>query len=260
LNDPYDFLDYVRQRTSLMDYFRADEEMVYLGYHLKNKLWPYEDADRIALDSNYGYIIDRNYYPLKAGYDYLVSDATDPIKNLWKDEYFDKLCSEIKRLKEPKATDIIFHLLDWSGDERKDLVKNIVKTRQKTIMDREMHTISTSTTPDFGISYISLNTSNPNELNDRLLTYSMARKYRSKCNAWLGIGSLINSSNMIDFITYNDDAWEYDSELDLLAKQLLDSNKNRKNVSLTGKKIGRNDLCPCGSGLKFKKCCGRNIN
>lgn len=23
------------------------------------------------------------------------------------------------------------------------------------------------------------------------------------------------------------------------------------------KKIGRNDLCPCGSGQKFKKCCGR---
>ena len=25
-----------------------------------------------------------------------------------------------------------------------------------------------------------------------------------------------------------------------------------------GKKIGRNDPCPCGSGLKYKKCCGRN--
>ncbi len=23
-----------------------------------------------------------------------------------------------------------------------------------------------------------------------------------------------------------------------------------------GPKIGRNDLCPCGSGKKFKKCCG----
>ena len=23
------------------------------------------------------------------------------------------------------------------------------------------------------------------------------------------------------------------------------------------KKVGRNDLCPCGSGKKFKKCCGR---
>ena len=24
------------------------------------------------------------------------------------------------------------------------------------------------------------------------------------------------------------------------------------------KKPGRNDLCPCGSGKKYKKCCGRN--
>ncbi len=25
-----------------------------------------------------------------------------------------------------------------------------------------------------------------------------------------------------------------------------------------GKKIGRNDPCPCGSGKKYKKCCGKN--
>jgi len=24
-----------------------------------------------------------------------------------------------------------------------------------------------------------------------------------------------------------------------------------------GKKVGRNDPCPCGSGRKYKKCCGR---
>jgi preprotein translocase subunit SecA len=24
-----------------------------------------------------------------------------------------------------------------------------------------------------------------------------------------------------------------------------------------GEKIGRNDPCPCGSGKKYKKCCGR---
>lgn len=27
----------------------------------------------------------------------------------------------------------------------------------------------------------------------------------------------------------------------------------------SNKKVGRNDPCPCGSGLKYKKCCGRNI-
>ena len=25
-------------------------------------------------------------------------------------------------------------------------------------------------------------------------------------------------------------------------------------------KVGRNDLCPCGSGLKYKKCCGKMVN
>ncbi|MCM8760350.1 MAG: SEC-C metal-binding domain-containing protein [Candidatus Omnitrophica bacterium] len=28
---------------------------------------------------------------------------------------------------------------------------------------------------------------------------------------------------------------------------------------IAGKKIGRNDPCPCGSGKKYKKCCGKNV-
>jgi preprotein translocase subunit SecA len=26
----------------------------------------------------------------------------------------------------------------------------------------------------------------------------------------------------------------------------------------TGPKVGRNDPCPCGSGRKYKQCCGKN--
>jgi len=28
---------------------------------------------------------------------------------------------------------------------------------------------------------------------------------------------------------------------------------------IRGPKIGRNDPCPCGSGKKFKKCCGLKV-
>ena len=28
-------------------------------------------------------------------------------------------------------------------------------------------------------------------------------------------------------------------------------------VKRDGEKIGRNDPCPCGSGKKYKKCCGK---
>ena len=29
-------------------------------------------------------------------------------------------------------------------------------------------------------------------------------------------------------------------------------------VVRSGEKVGRNDPCPCGSGKKYKKCCGAN--
>ena len=40
-------------------------------------------------------------------------------------------------------------------------------------------------------------------------------------------------------------------------------NANRGDMKKTaekveGKKIGRNDPCPCGSGKKYKHCCGKN--
>ena len=33
-----------------------------------------------------------------------------------------------------------------------------------------------------------------------------------------------------------------------------------ENLITSGEKVGRNDPCPCGSGQKFKKCCGANSN
>jgi uncharacterized protein YecA (UPF0149 family) len=39
-------------------------------------------------------------------------------------------------------------------------------------------------------------------------------------------------------------------------KQLMPSPKAEVYELKTGKKIGRNDPCPCGSGKKYKKCCG----
>ncbi len=35
--------------------------------------------------------------------------------------------------------------------------------------------------------------------------------------------------------------------------------KPKQEAIPTGKKVGRNDPCPCGSGKKYKKCCGRTV-
>lgn len=41
-------------------------------------------------------------------------------------------------------------------------------------------------------------------------------------------------------------------------KELAKKFRASKTVRRDAPKIGRNDPCPCGSGKKYKKCCGRN--
>ena len=41
------------------------------------------------------------------------------------------------------------------------------------------------------------------------------------------------------------------------SKPLPDSGINHEPIVNHGPKVGRNDLCPCGSGKKYKNCCGK---
>ena len=56
---------------------------------------------------------------------------------------------------------------------------------------------------------------------------------------------------------YNLPQWEeiYDEET---RKRLYKEQKSSTTYVREGKKVGRNDPCPCGSGKKYKKCCGAN--
>ncbi len=258
LQDPYDFLYYIRQRTVLMDYFIAEEEIVFLGYHLNHKLWKAPNRDLVLIDQSIGQLIDRNYYPLKLGLE--ISDEGDKIKNRWINEDFDNLCKEIKTLKDAKITDIIFHLLDWSGEARKNLVSYIKITKLKTLKDEKFHNFSMppndSDSLRVGVTYISLNTNDRYELKNMLLSFCRRRKYISKADAWIGFGSVKNGVNMIDAIAFNNQKWVYNEELEKVSKDFFEAGNQGKFIRL-GQKIGRNDKCHCGSGLKYKKCCGK---
>ena len=55
---------------------------------------------------------------------------------------------------------------------------------------------------------------------------------------------------------YNLEGW--DSILTKERRRELYLQQKKSNTVVKGKKIGRNDPCPCGSGKKYKHCCGRN--
>lgn len=53
---------------------------------------------------------------------------------------------------------------------------------------------------------------------------------------------------------YNLDAWK--NILSDEKRQEITKNYKRSKIIVHAEKIGRNDPCPCGSGKKYKKCCG----
>ena len=65
--------------------------------------------------------------------------------------------------------------------------------------------------------------------------------------------------NMVDAKAdwlYNLPMW--DNIFDEAKKKELYRIAKKANTVIKGAKIGRNDPCPCGSGKKYKFCCGRN--
>jgi hypothetical protein len=113
--------------------------------------------------------------------------------------------------------------------------------------------------PRFGITYFSSETDSPKEVEDRLFVLSNLRKYKSRSDFWLSLGSMKNSRAPFDLIMYNYNPWIYDAQLEEDSKHLSELVKTSyvdlKSGQPQQKKVGRNDTCPCGSGKKYKKCC-----
>jgi uncharacterized protein YecA (UPF0149 family) len=55
---------------------------------------------------------------------------------------------------------------------------------------------------------------------------------------------------------YSLEAW--DEVLSEDERLKISKDYKRSKIYHAPKKIGRNDPCPCGSGKKYKNCCGRN--
>lgn len=62
----------------------------------------------------------------------------------------------------------------------------------------------------------------------------------------------------IKFLQFQkDDIKDFEKEKITLLSQTIAQNRVNQHKQKISKKIGRNEICPCGSGLKYKRCCGK---
>jgi hypothetical protein len=189
----------------------SDEEINLLGYHLTNKLWRENDHEYGWVGNDFGQLVDKNYYLFKLGIN--SETQSDKIENRWKNKKFDDLCNLIARLDSPNAIDIIFYLLDWSSETRDYFMDQITSLKAQTKEDAHDHNFSMGSGAaggKFGITYISWKSNNHNELARRLSVHCHAKKYKSKFDVWIGLGSLKDSPFLIDLVFFNKQKWAYE--------------------------------------------------
>jgi hypothetical protein len=77
------------------------------------------------------------------------------------------------------------------------------------------------------------------------------------CPGWISVEEA--EERLLDPYRYVDEEWDEEVEGLHLGFQdtLLDSLPEPQEPVRVGEKVGRNDPCPCGSGKKYKRCCGR---
>jgi len=80
--------------------------------------------------------------------------------------------------------------------------------------------------------------------------YCKTFAYMQKITNWYLIS--IDETSIIDF-----EFLQFSNEYDeMLEKEVMELKERRlEQAKGIQKKIGRNDMCPCGSGKKYKKCC-----
>lgn len=248
LADPFEFAYYLRQRSDLADYYKTDEEAALLALHLSQKLFRTPGFDRATVPGDVAQLIDANF-PVAKGR-VRRTDAADRLFATWKNEDLERLLNDLKLAANPGFTEAIFFLYDVAGDGADTLIEALRNTKRQTASDGRKHSLATLI-GGVGVSYVT-DASSPAKLEHDAVFYAQLKKHEARADSWLCLASTGTSPRLVDFVAFNNSPWEPDAELDAAVRDLL-GHGTLKRLD----KQGRNELCACGSGLKYKKCHGR---
>ncbi|AYJ87967.1 preprotein translocase [Sphingomonas paeninsulae] len=253
LSTPLRFLSYIDQRANYLEKVSSVNEITILGYHPKKNLWFDDDMNMVMITDDFGVDIDVAMMVRREG---IEGVATPPgILTKFQNLTIGRIIRSIESAPQPALVDLGFALLTLGEDTLKDLTNGIDQIAKTARMDSKLHDISMGFND--GKTGITVHCSKlPNaEAADRLRGHCRLRKYILKADSWFGLAVRFDDG-MPKFGLKLDDPWQPDEKYDRLTRE-MSKTSNAEFVGGRAKhvKIGRNDLCPCGSGKKFKKCC-----
>ena len=249
LRDRFDFLYYIRQRSTHAAYFVAENEKALLGFHLKRKLFPDDESPTREIEPVYSQLIDASFQVARGNWPY--APAADKLFHSWRNPPFDHLLHRVKLLADRQPTqqgteeDLLFFLFDQAGTGADQLINIAQHLKHATRQDGKMH--DTRLLMDGnrkGTSVVSfpapIHSAHELFMRRDLQDIASAHKYRSRADEWLVLASFADSPFHFDIFGYVKDQWREDPQMEQLVETRLGSSGS---IDHGGESLGRNQKC-----------------
>jgi hypothetical protein len=257
LNTPLHFFNFLHRRMNYNKRIRADNELSILSFHLAHNLWIDESADMVHLNDDFSVHIDSVMLVRREG---MPGDTLpNGILTKFKGKFVEYIFEYVNKSEEDHILDIGYFLLglnEVSLEEFSDACETILL---KTRNDGKYHDFSMGVGKK-GITVYSVVNANSENI-DRLCAHCATRKYMQRADVWYGIIISESIEGFVVLVMGLNFPWYESPELAAAAEEISGTGIYRAKAvnpsfqQMSSKKSGRNDLCPCGSGKKYKKCC-----
>ena len=249
LESPLRLLSYVKQRAEYAERLSVTHELTALSYHLKHNLWLDDDMDHVTLAEDLAVDLDlamsarRDGLPGSRTPDGILTRLSGPLGGIVKSIEFEQ---------DPDTIEVGFVLLMLNESTCRSVNDGLHRLSEMARRDGRTHDMSIGIEGfGEGITFHCSPASNP-EASMRLIAHCDIKKHAQHANKWFGL-CLDVDMNLRFGITL-ESPWEASADMDMMTT-ILATKPTRPDVA--SRRPGRNDPCPCGSGMKHKRCCMR---
>lgn len=263
LDSPLFLLDYLEKRCKFGLALLSNHELTILATYLKQNLYFEANANMIMLEDSLSGELELSMLARREGFNV---PKTPPGLLTLENEYkfIGNLLKELKFSPSFKAQKLGFLLLSLAETTLKQLDTSIKQMIDAFSFGKEQSDITIGISEGNTGLTIHCNDLEIIEALKLLKDHCNFRKYSIKADSWIGI--IYSPSELkIRSIEYNNMSWRQDYHMDKkveilqakLTQRLLLKKDTLKQTTIIREmnKIGRNEQCPCGSGIKYKKCC-----
>jgi hypothetical protein len=243
LTSPLRLLSYLELRARFGDRMLASHELTLLSYHLRRNLWVDDQYTMMALEDDVAADLDVAMAVRREG---LPGADTPPgILTKFRDTPYSGLIEQIETNPHPAAVSLGLLLLELSEPTIEKLNAGITQIVATTANDGVLHDFSCAFARGTGLT-IHCNAEPEEVARARLGAHAASRKYVTKSESWIGV--LLAPDGMLRGALRIEYPWKQDAKMD-------EATATMRQAAVIKAKPGRNSLCPCGSGKKYKKCC-----